>query len=641
MKLLNIWKAAWALSGLQLIRTGLCAEDASSDSDSPSAVVLNVQKDGGNESSPLLYGIMFEEMDHSGDGGIHGQLLQNNGFQGTKAGLTAYWAIGEVDILQDEANPLSDAITSTLQVQVMPEETDFVGFANGGYQGVPVMNATYRCEFWMKGEYSGPVTLQLVGTSSGTVYASHEMAANSTWRRFTRYETTFNATASPDGDNDFRLLFDGSKVPGMSLNFGLVQLFPPTYHSRINGLRNDLATVLEAIRPSFLRFPGGNNLEGLEIDSRWAWNRTIGPVVDRPGRDSDWFYPNTDALGLDEYLWWCEDMGMEPVLAVWDGKSYGGILVGSDLQPYVDDIMNELEYLLGPSNSTYGRMRAQNGREEPWSVRYIEIGNEDDYTGGCESYPDRFTQIYDAIIRKYPHLTIIASTIDKVCLPLSPPPGILYDYHYYRKPDELAAMFNEWDNQPRSEPVIIGEWGCRNTTAERGVFWSFVQCSCSEAVHMIGMERNSDVVKMSAYTPLLQHFGFTQWSPTLYGFDSSPGSITPSTSYYVQKMFSTNRGTTVLPVNTTANFGPLYWVASRDNGTYYVKLANYGEEKQTVHINVPATRSGRLEMLSGPRDASNQPHNVTIQPTLHNVTNPAGNYTVDLAAWGVAVLAVS
>lgn len=167
-----------------------------------------------------------------GDGGIHGQLLQNNGFQGSDAGLTAYWAIGDVDILQDEANPLSDSIKSTLQVQVTPEETDFVGFANGGYQGVPVMNATYRCEFWMKGEYSGLLMLQLVGTSSGTVYASHEITANSTWRHFTRYETTFNSTASPDGHNDFRLLFDGSKVPGMSLNFGLVQLFPPTYHSR-------------------------------------------------------------------------------------------------------------------------------------------------------------------------------------------------------------------------------------------------------------------------------------------------------------------------------------------------------------------------------------------------------------------------
>ncbi|KAH8424453.1 uncharacterized protein LDX57_002204 [Aspergillus melleus] len=128
--------------------------------------------------------------------------------------------------------------------------------------------------------------------------------------------------------------------------------------------------------------------------------------------------------------------------------------------------------------------------------------------------------------------------------------------------------------------------------------------------------------------------------PTLYGFDSSPGSITPSTSYYVQKMFSTNRGTTVLPVNSTADFGPLYWASSRANGTYYVKLANYGEDDQTVHVSVPDTGSGRLETLTGPRDASNLPHNVTIQPRVHNLSSQTGNYTIEMAAWGVAVLAV-
>ncbi|KAA8641470.1 uncharacterized protein ATNIH1004_001935 [Aspergillus tanneri] len=530
-----------------------------------SPVVLTVQKKSGNQSSPLLYGVMFE---------------------GTNPGLTAYSAVGDVEISQDMLNPLSDAITSTLQVQVMPWETGFAGFVNKGYNGVPVMNATYRCEFWMRGEYSDVITLQLVGISSDIVYAAHNMTVNSTSRSFTRYETTFNSTASPDGDNEFRLLFDGSKVPGMKLNFGLIQLFPPTYHSRLTR--------------------DGRGIGPLDLLST-----VLG--------ESDWFYPNTDALGLDEYLWWCQDMGMEPVLAVWDGKSFGGILTGSDLQPYVDDILDELEYLLGPPNSTYGGMRASNGREDPWSVRYIEIGNEDDFSGGCNTYPDRFQQIYNAISEKYPQLTIVASTIDGRCLPEALP-GIIYDYHYYRRPDELAAMFDEWDNQPRSQPVM---------------------CSCSEAVHMIGLERNSDVVKMAAYTPLLQHFGFTQWSPTLYGFDSGPDSITLSTSYYVQKMFSTNRGTTILPVKTTAEFGPLYWVASRANSTYYVKLANYGEEKQTVHVQVPDTRSGRLEMLSGPRDASNRPHNITVQPSVQKVTNQRGSYKFDMAAWAVAVLAVS
>ncbi|KAB8231258.1 alpha-N-arabinofuranosidase A [Aspergillus alliaceus] len=605
------------------------------------ATTLTVSREGGNHSSPLLYGIMFEEMDHSGDGGIHGQLLQNNGFQGSTLGLTAYKPIGDVDISNDTVFPVSKAITSSLTVQVPDGETKYVGFANTGYKGVPVVNATYQSEFWMLGDYSGTIILQLVGSESGVVYASHNLTVENTRVDFTRYETKFNSTASPDGNNEWRLLFDGSKVAGSWLNFGLIQLFPPTYHSRQNGLRDDLARTVEEINPSFLRFPGGNNLEGLQISSRWIWNQTIGPVVDRPGRDSDWWYPNTDALGLDEYLWWCEDAGMTPILAVWDGKSYGGIVSGPDLQPYLDDILDELEYLLGPPNSTYGKLRAQNGREDPWQIGYIEIGNEDDLSDGCDTYPDRFMQIYNTIHDQYPNVTIIVSTIDESCLPDTIPPDIIYDYHYYRMPDDLVAMFNIWDNQPRSQPVIVGEYGCRNTSEADGVFWSFMQTSCSEAVHMIGLERNSDVVKMAAYAPLLQHIGYTQWSPTLIGFDSSPESITRSTSFYVQKMFSTNRGTTILPVNSTSDFGPLYWGASRTNSTYYVKLANYGENNQTVQVNVPDTKSGMLEMLSGPKEAYNTVHNITIEPTVDNITSSDGSYSVEMAPWSVAVLVVS
>ncbi|KAF9889360.1 hypothetical protein FE257_007470 [Aspergillus nanangensis] len=617
----------------------LSARDGKENTSAP--ITLTVSKEGGNKSSPHLYGIMFEEMDRSGDGGIHGQLLRNNGFQGSHPGLTAYAPVGDVDIFQDDVSPVSHAITSSLQVQVMPDETKFVGFSNFGYNGIPVINATYRCEFWMMGAYAGPITLQLVGSASGKVYANHNITVHSVFGDFTHHETSFNSSASPDGDNEWRLLFDGSKVAGASLNFGLIQLFPPTFHSRKNGLRKDIATAVDEMQPSFLRFAGGNNIEGLQIDSRWAWNRTIGPVHERPGRQSDWHYPNTDALGLDEYLWWCEDMGMEPVLAVWSGKSYGGILSGPDLEPFLDDIRNELEYILGPSNSTYGSQRAKNGREEPWRLNYIEIGNEDDFTGGCDTYPDRFTQIYKTIHSEYPNITLIASTIDTNCLPESPPEGVWYDFHYYRKPDDLVAMFNWWDNQPRSQPVMVGEYGSRNTSNPDGVYWSFMQMSCSEAAHMIGLERNSDVVRMAAYAPLLQHFGFTQWSPTLIGFDSSPDSLTLSTSYYVQQMFSRNRGETILPVNTTADFGPLYWVACNINDTYIVKLANYGEKNQTVHVEIADTKSGKLEMLSGPRDGINLPHNATIKPTIDNVTVSHGIYTIQMGSWSVAVLVVS
>ncbi|KAJ5675663.1 Glycoside hydrolase superfamily [Penicillium macrosclerotiorum] len=606
--------------------------------DTPTPVRLNVSSNGGNKSSPLLYGIMFEEMDHSGDGGIHGQLLQNNGFQGTSLGLTAYAPVGDVEISQDSTEPVSDAIQSSLKINVSANPTGYVGFANTGYNGVPVMNVTYNTSFWMKGNYLGIINIQLVGSHSGTVYSDHNLTVESTASKFTQFKTTFNSTTSPDGENEWHLTFDGSQVAGGSLNFGYIELFPPTYRGRENGLREDVAGLLESANFSFLRFPGGNNIEGLEIDSRWKWNTTIGSLTSRPGRESDWFYPNTDALGLDEYLWWCQDMKMTPLLAVWAGKSYGGIVSGPDLVPYVDDIMDELEYLLGDSKTHFGKLREQNGRKQPWKIDYVEIGNEDDLTGGCETYPDRFNQIYKAIHDKYPDITLVASNGDLNCLPSPLPEGVIIDLHLYRQPDDFVALFNQFDNQPRNQSVMIGEYGCRNTSDAKGTYWSYIKGSCSEAVYMMGMERNSDIVQMAAYAPMLEHFGFISWSPTLYGFDSSPGSITPSTSYFIQKMFASNKGDTVLPVNSSTDFGPLYWVASKTGSTYYLKLANYGQDEQSVIVSVPGTKEGKVEMLAGPQHEGNQPFNITITPTTTKMHSRNGTYTLKMEPWAVAVL---
>lgn len=169
---------------------------------------------------------------HPGDGGIHGQVLRNNGFQGNDPGLTAYGTVGNVTIEHDMFSPVSSAITSSLKVTVPSGTTGYVGFSNAGYQGVPVEEQTYENYFYMKGTYAGTVNLRLVGSSSGTVFASHNITVHSTASKFTYYETSFASSASPDGNNEWQLLFDGSQVKGSSLNFGLVQLFPPTYHSR-------------------------------------------------------------------------------------------------------------------------------------------------------------------------------------------------------------------------------------------------------------------------------------------------------------------------------------------------------------------------------------------------------------------------
>ncbi|KAL2852547.1 alpha-N-arabinofuranosidase A [Aspergillus pseudodeflectus] len=649
----------WLSTNSKHDETGLSPlQDPSLQTATPTPISLTVLQDGGNWTSGLLHGIMFEEMDHSGDGGIHGQLLRNNGFQGWDAGLTAYKPLGDVVLAQDINNPLSESITSTLSVTIAPRpqthttSTEFVGFANTGYNGIPVSNVEYYTSFWMMGDYTGDILVRLVGSRSGNVYGATNLSVRGDWAQFRFFEARFNASVRPEmqsgyfednGDNEWQVLFRADEVRGDVLNFGLVQLFPPTYKNRPNGLRDDIAREVEPLRPAFLRFPGGNNIEGLDVANRWKWNETIGPLEHRPGRQGDWHYPNTEALGLDEYMQWCEDMDMEAVLTVWDGKSYGGIIRPGEMQPYLDDILDELEYLLGPATTPYGSLRAHNGRVLPYTLPFIEIGNEDDYSGGCDTYASRLTLIHNTIHSHYPNITLIANNIDPACLPAPPIPGLMYDCHYYRNPDDLAAMFGLWDNWDRHAggEVIVGEYGVRNFSEPDGVFWSFVQGSCAEAVHMIGLERNSDVVRMAAYAPLLQHFGFTQWSPTLLGFDSSPASLTRSTSYFVQRMFSTNRGTYVHPVQSTSTFGPVYWVATSNATSYHLKLANYGDQRQTVIVRFPAAGRGTLEMLAGPRDASNTPYNVSVVPSLTEWVVESDVYTVFLEGWGVAVLVVT
>lgn len=486
------------------------------------------------------------------------------------------------------------------------------------------------------------MTFALVGPN-GDVFGSHTLQVLSNSSAFTYITTSFTTTQSDSGNNTFQVTYNASAAGQGSLNFGLPQLFPVTYHQRYNGLRNDVATFMQDIGGSFLRFPGGNNLEGNSVATRWKWNETIGPVTDRPGHVGTWGYVNTDALGLMEYLQWTADMGLQNVLAIWAGHALNGDSVSDDaLDPYVDDILNELEFLLGSTSTPYGKLRAQYGQSDPYTINLIEVGNEDNLSDGCSTYASRFTQIYNAIKQAYPNMTIIASTTDSSCLPNPLPEGVWTDIHYYLPPDQFVAQFNEWDNWSREHPIFVGEYASTTNNTGGQTYWSDLVGSCGEAVYMIGMERNSDIVKMASFAPVLEHFDRAQWSPDLFGLDSSPDSLTGSTSYYVQQMFASNRGSTIKQVSADVGFGPLYWVASgSSNGAYYVKMANYGTSTESVTIKLPgiAFSSAKLQMLSGDPTASNYPHAVSISTQTSSVSGNADDgYTVTLPQYAVAVL---
>jgi alpha-N-arabinofuranosidase len=216
-----------------------------------------------------------------------------------------------------------------------------------------------------------------------------------------------------------------------------------------------------------------------------------------------------------EYMQWCIDMRMEPVLAVWAGLSLdANVVPGESAAPYIQDILNELEFLLGDASTPYGSLRAKYGRIEPYTLRYIEIGNEDNLSGGCSTYASRFTSIYSYVHHLYPSLILIASTGQATCLPESFPAGAYMDIHHYLTPDQFVGLFNEFDHTPRHSNfgVIVGEYASLQNNGGTVKQWQDMQGSCGEAVYMIGLERNSDVVKMASYAPLLEHYGMAQWS---------------------------------------------------------------------------------------------------------------------------------
>ncbi|KAI5845036.1 glycoside hydrolase family 51 protein [Morchella snyderi] len=660
------------------------------------AVNLVVSSENGNKTSPIMYGLMFEDINHSGDGGLYAELIRNRAFQGsgstTNPTLAAYRAVGDAVISIDTANPLSPALKNVMKVAPSSSDATQVGFLNEGFWGINVKDQEYTGSFYVKGQYNGTFIVSLKSNLTSKVYAQKKVKSTSKPDGWTKHEFVLHPEAAPNVNNTLQITFN-AKGSEEGLWFSMISLFPPTYHGRCvasycmievmgdtnrglyqrkNGLRKDLAENLEQFKPTFLRFPGGNNLqvlndpgyelyfadffslsEGDEPPYHWKWNETIGPLIDRPGRPGTWGYENTDGLGLVEYMEWCDDMNLEPILDVWAGYYLSGPIIPQDeLEFYVQDVLNELEFLMGSIDTLYGSLRAQLGHPKPWVINYIEVGNEDDIGGGASYSAYRFPSFRDAIKAAYPHMTIIGSTpkIDPI------PEGAWLDYHRYTRPDDFVSLFGMFDNWNRSHPVFVGEYAYiqPNKPGGGGPEWGGAWRSpyttligmISEAVFAIGMEKNADLVRAAAYAPILQNLNSYQWSPDLISFTADPEETALSISYYLQKLFSTHHGTTVLPVTSDSKFGPLYWSASStDNGGYYLKIANYNGTTTTVTFEVPDDNviKGKLTTLSAPSPFSeNSPKNETSIWTEKEVTKGAdGKFAFELPDLTVAVLAVN
>jgi alpha-N-arabinofuranosidase len=593
--------------------------------------------------SPTLYGLMTEEINFSYDGGLYAEMVRNRTFRADWSGIL-YWylvergnAAARID-LDKETGP-SDALKTSLRLNVEKAGAgNEAGVLNVGYWGMAVRpNTEYKGSFYAKASASdiGPITVSLVGDQTGKPVASATVTgAGTEWKQ---YQFTLKTGAVPASAANHLTLTVAH--PG-TLWLNLVSLFPPTYHNRPNGFRIDLMEKMAAMHPAFLRFPGGNYLEGNHINERFEWKKTIGPLVDRPGHPSPWGYPSTDGMGLLEFLGWCEDLKMNPVLAVYAGYSLAGEHVnpGADLEPYVEDAMDELEYVTGGTDTKWGAVRAKDGHPQPFKLTYVEIGNEEwfDRSG---SYDERYAQFSKAIKAKYPDLQLIATAPVK-----GTKPDVLDEHYYVRATQNFhnaghydiaarnEAPTQDWDNGhfdkvDRNGPkIFVGEWATRegSPTPDMGA-------ALGDAVWMTGLERNSDLVVMASYAPLLVNVnpGGMQWETDLIGYDTVKSYGSPA--YYAQVMFGSYLGDHTLASHIDVASPKLFYsiTASGAKKRLYLKLVNGASVPQPLDIEITGAKlapAAKLVTLSAhDTQATNTIDHpdqiVPVHGTLHNVSD--------------------
>ena len=562
---------------------------------------------------PTFYGLMTEEINYSYEGGLYGELVRNRSFKADAINVAIkpenfdpaqnypvkiavnnapkFWNALNAAIALDTNTVLNDALNVSLRVDVSKaSKAAPAGVANGGFWGIPLQpNTTYHASFFAKAKnFSGPLTVALESADGQTVYAHAEVSGTgSDWKKFETTLTTGDLTPSKEN----RLVITTTK-PGTffhhhgTLWLQQVSLFSPTYKNRPNGDRADISQLLADAQPKFLRCPGGNYVEGDSFNQRFDWKKMVGPVEQRPGHRSCWGYWSTDGFGLPEFLGWCQDLNMEPVLAVFAGYALRGdhISAGDKLVPYVQDALDEIEYVTGDASTKWGAQRVKDGYPNPFKLRYVEIGNEDTFDKSG-SYDGRFAQFYDAIKAKYPQLQLIAT--DKV---KSRTPDLL-DEHYYESEESMEAQSFMYDSRDRAAKtkIFVGEWATRVGSPTPNMAGAL-----GDAAWMCNLERNADIVLMHCYAPLFVNVSdlgkghSMQWPSDLIGYDALNSYGSPS--YYTQQIFSHHTGDEVL--GTVAENLPTYdWQTNsrKKNGVEQppkirqVKSLFYSATRDTKH----------------------------------------------------------
>ena len=571
--------------------------------------------DAGSKGIPIqetMFGLFYEDINFAADGGLYAELIKNRSFEFDNP-LAGWDIIGNVKVMDD--GPFTNN-PHYLRLGYPGHPSMLTAICNEGFFGIGVeAGCEYRVSVWARNSgdrAQEQINVQLcLPSTMGEEQAFCQGVITVDSPEWKKYEVVLTSPLTAE-KAEFRVLLMRewrANTPGQSVDLEHISLFPvETFRGDENGLRKDIAEAIAALEPGVFRFPGGCIVEGTNLETRYQWKNSVGPVENRPINKTRWSYTfphrmfpdyyQSYGLGFYEYFRFAEEIGAEPLPVVSCGIAcqfenephWHSDASLDELQPFVDDALDLIEFANGPADSEWGRVRAEMGHPEPFNLKYIGIGNEQ----WGEGYPQRLEVFVKAIREKYPEIGIIGSSgpykdgedFEYLWKEMRRLGVDLVDEHYYANEEFFINNAARYDSYPRTGPkVFAGEYACHGVDGRK---WNHFNASLLEAAFMTGLERNADIVHMASYAPLLAHVEGWQWRPDMIWFDNLD--VMLSCSYHVQKMYSTNCGTHSLSIkmdgsNITGQRG-LYASAVRDEvkRQYIIKVANLADEAQEISL---------------------------------------------------------
>jgi alpha-L-arabinofuranosidase len=574
--------------------------------------------------APTMWGVFFEDINFGADGGLYAELVKNRSFEFPTAMMG--WRENRVNYQKGRFLIINKSDNSTnprfARITINNPEGNY-SLSNDGFRGIGLHKGK-QYDFSIMARTERPtnikIKVQLLDYAGKVVGSSSIENFNSAWKKYSANITTTDSTQR----GKLNLVFEGEGI----IDIDIVSLFPhDTWKNRPGGLRNDLVQKIADLKPGFIRFPGGCIVEGKELSNRYQWKTTVGNVFDRTLIMNRWNvefrhraapdYYQSFGLGFYEYFLLADDLGAEPLPILNCGMACqfnsGEVVAMDELQPYIDDALDLIEFANGAVTTKWGKLRNDMGHPAPFNLKFLGVGNEQ----WEPQYIERYKVFEKAILSKYPGIKIVSGAgpyaegeyFNYAWKELKQLKPALIDEHYYKPPAWFFNNASRYDTYERTGPKIFaGEYAAHvkgNPAEAEGMNdW---EAALAEAAFMTGLERNADIVQMCSYAPLLAHVDAWQWRPDLIWFDNLNTVATPN--YYVQKLFSTNKGTDVVKIlhdgNAVAGKDSLYAssVIDKKSNELIVKLVNNSSASQTIELKIEGVKLDKatvsLLQLSG------------------------------------------